>query len=136
MSHKHAVVWLDHLRAVVIDFSVDEDHRHFVASNTAQRQVHRKAGPMDSGKASRGAKKPEDPAFFDEVVAAIGDAREVLVVGPGQARTAFKTDLDRRHPNVAALVVAVEPMDHPTVDQLLAYARKYFKRIDALRGDG
>jgi hypothetical protein len=33
------------------------------------------------------------------------------------------------------LVVGVETTDHPSVDQLLAYARKYFKRIDALRGN-
>ena len=135
MSYQHAVVWLDHLRAVVIDFSVDDDHRHFVASNTAQRQVHRKSGPMDSGKAPQGSKAADDHAFFDEIVAAIGDAREVLIVGPGQAKTAFRTDLDRRHPKTAQLVVAVEPMDHPTVDQLLAFARKYFKHVDALRGD-
>ena len=32
MSFEHAVVWLDHLRAVVIDFSVDADHVHLVAS--------------------------------------------------------------------------------------------------------
>jgi hypothetical protein len=31
-------------------------------------------------------------------------------------------------------VVGVETMDHPSVDDLLVAARRYFKRIDNLRG--
>lgn len=128
MSYQHAVVWLDHLRAVVIDFSVDQEHVHVIASGTEQRQVHRKAGTIGSGKAT------EDREFFDEIVEAIGDAREILIVGPGQAKTHFKKDLEHRHAKVAELVVGIESADHPTVDQLLAHARKYFRRVDQLRG--
>ncbi|MEI8238874.1 MAG: translational machinery protein [Actinomycetota bacterium] len=129
MSYQHAVVWLDHLRAVVIDFSRDSEHVHLVPSDTEQRQIHRKTGGDGGNKAT------EDHKFFDDIVAAIGDAREVLVVGPGQAKVNFRKDLDHRHPKTAALVVAVEPMDHPTMEELLSHARKYFKRVDALRGD-
>jgi stalled ribosome rescue protein Dom34 len=127
MSLQHAVVWLDHHRAVVIDFSRDAEHVHIVPSSTEQRQIHRRSG-------GTGQKVADDRQFFDDVVAAIGDAREILVVGPGSARTEFKKDLDKRYPKVAALVVGVEPADHPSVDDLLASARKYFKRVDALRG--
>lgn len=135
MSYQHAVVWLDHLHAVVIDFSLDKDHVQFVESGTAQRQVHRKAGPMDSGKAPSGNKAAEDKAFHEDIVKAIGDAREILICGPGMAKNAFRKELEHRHPQMAKLVVAVETTDHPSVDQLLSYARKYFKRVDALRGD-
>jgi hypothetical protein len=31
-------------------------------------------------------------------------------------------------------VVGIEASDHPTVDELLDYSKKYFKRIDNLRG--
>ncbi len=130
MSYQHAVVWLDHLRAVVIDFAIDQHHVHLVASDTEHRQVHRKSGPAKDG----GFKAAEDRAFFDDIVAAIGDAREILIVGPGQAKTAFRHDLDHRHAAVAKLVVGMETADHPTVDQLLDYSKKYFKRIDNLRG--
>jgi stalled ribosome rescue protein Dom34 len=135
MSYQHAVVWLDHLHAVVIDFSLDNDHVQFVESGTDRRQVHRKAGPMDSGKAAGGSKAAEDRAFHEDIVTAVGDAREILICGPGQAKLAFRKELERRHPQMAKLVVGVETTDHPSVDQLLAYARKYFKRIDALRGN-
>jgi hypothetical protein len=128
MSYQHAVVWLDHLRAVVIDFSIDKENVHFVASETEQRQVHRKSGVPGSGKAA------DDHVFFDQVVAELGDAREILILGPGNAKLAFKKDLDRRHPRVGELVMGVESADHPTVEQLLAAARKYFRKVDNLRG--
>ena len=130
MSYQHAVVWLDHLRAVVIDFAVDQHNVHVVTSDTEHRQVHRKSGPMPGS----GFKAAEDRAFFDGIVDAIGDAREILIVGPGQAKTAFRHDLEHRHANVAKLVVAVETADHPTNDELLKFAKKYFKRVDNLRG--
>ena len=128
MSYQHAVVWIDHLRAVVIDFSIDKENVHLVESNTEHRQIHRKAKSLGSGKAE------EDHDFFDDVVAAIGNAREVLVVGPGMTKTTFVKDLEHRHPAVSKLVVAVETADHPQLDQLLTYARKYFRKVDNLRG--
>lgn len=133
MSYQHAVVWLDHLRAVVIDFAIDQHNVHMVASDTEHRQVHRKSA-HDSGHAPSGAKAAEDRAFFDGIVVALGDAREILVCGPGQAKIAFQHDLEKRHADIAKRVVGVETVDHPTVDQLLAHAKKYFKRIDNLRG--
>jgi stalled ribosome rescue protein Dom34 len=128
MSYQHAVVWMDHLRAVVIDFSIDKENVHLVESPTEHRQIHRKAKSIGSGKAE------EDHDYFDEIVASIGDAREVLIVGPGVTKTTFAKDLEHRHPAVSKLVVAVEKADHPQVPELLAYARKYFRKIDNLRG--
>jgi stalled ribosome rescue protein Dom34 len=128
MSYQHAVVWLDHLRAVVIDFTVDKEHVHLVASNTEKRKIHLKAGMRGPGKAE------DDHEFFDNVVSAIGDAGDVLIVGPGVTKTSFMKDLEHRHPAVAKLVVAVETVDHPQIDELLKYARKYFRKLDSLRG--
>jgi hypothetical protein len=36
---------------------------------------------------------------------------------------------------VAQKILGVETVDHPTDPQLLAYAKKCFLRIDALKGD-
>lgn len=130
MSYQHAVVWLDHLRSVVIDFSVDNEHVHLVASSSEERQIHRKSGQPGPGKHA------EDREFFDGIVQAIGDAKEILVTGPGQAKQHFHKDLLARHPKVAERVVAVETADHPSMEQLLADARAYFRRFDALRGVG
>ena len=55
-------------------------------------------------------------------------------VGPGSAKTEFAHHLDRRHPQLAAHVVAVETVDHPSDHELLDFARRTFTRIDSLRG--
>lgn len=130
MSYQHAVVWVDHQHATVIDFNVDDKQVVTIASETGQRKLHRRSGIPGSGKAA------PDHVFYDEVALALGSAREVLIVGPGNAKTEFHRDLQGRHSAIATRVVGIESVDHPSDGELLAYAKKYFKRIDALRGDG
>jgi stalled ribosome rescue protein Dom34 len=130
MSHVHAVVWLDHREAQVVDFSIDASHVVRVHHAGGHRQVHHRAGAPGSGHTN------DNTHFFDEVAAAIGDAREVLVTGPGTAKTAFRDHLTKRHAALSKRIVGVETLDHPTEGELLAYARKVFKRIDAMLGDG
>jgi stalled ribosome rescue protein Dom34 len=129
MSHLHAVVWLDHREAKVVDFNFDDKHVVNVHHRGSHRQVHHKAGAQGSGHA------PEDQHYFDAIVTALGDAREVLITGPGTAKAAFRQHLDHRHPTLARRVVGVETLDHPTEGQLLDFARRHFKRIDAMLGD-
>jgi stalled ribosome rescue protein Dom34 len=128
MSYPHVIVWLDHQKATIIDFSIDDQHVLKVASANP-RQLHRKSGPMGPGRT------PDDRAFFDEVATAVQGSPEILVVGPGTAKVAFMTDLEKRHSKVAKQVVGVESLDHPSDAELLAFARRYFRRVDALRGD-
>ena len=130
MSYQHAVVWIDHLHATVIDFTVDDQHIAVVEREGGQRQVHRKSGLPGAGKPG------PDHHFYDEVATALGDAREILIVGPGSAKLEFRKDLDTRHKVVAGRVVGIESADHPSNGELLAFAKKYFKKVDALRGEG
>lgn len=69
MSHVHAVVWLDHREAKVVDFSVDDKHVVNVQHKGGHRQVHHRAGATGSGHSA------DDGHFFDAIVAALGDAR-------------------------------------------------------------
>jgi stalled ribosome rescue protein Dom34 len=129
MSYQHAIVWLDHHAARVIDFSVDDKRVVTIEREGGQRKVHLKATVIGSGKAK------EDHHYFDEIVAALGDVREILITGPGSAKTEFSKDLAKRHADVAKRVLGVESLDHPSDSELVAFARKSFKRIDALRGN-
>lgn len=129
MSYKHAIVWIDHQHATVIDFSIDDQHVVKLESTNGQRKLHRKSGPMGSGHA------PDDADFFDEVVAALGSSVEVVVVGPGTAKSAFVKHVQKRHAQLAKRIVGTETLDHPSDRELLAFARKYFRRIDSLLGN-
>jgi len=68
-----------------------------------------------------------------EVVEAVADANEILIVGPGSAKLELIKHIYKHDANIASRVVGVETVDHPTDGQLLAYAKKSFLRIDNLR---
>ena len=128
MSFQHAVVWLDHTEARVIDFAVDEHRTTVVTHEGSPKQLHRKASVIGTGK------PPANPRFFADVVQALGDAREILITGPGTAKIELQRALEAKHPAVAKRVVGVEALDHPSEHELLGFDRRYFKRVDALLG--
>ncbi len=126
MTQAHAIVWLDHLQARIASFSIGKNELVEVHSQSPNRQIHRKAGSLSSGHAA------DDHQFFDEIVASLHGVPEVLVAGPGNAKTAFMTYIKQRHVELANRVVGVETLDHPTDPELLAYARRAFAAIDQL----
>jgi len=129
MSQVHAVVWLDHRDARIASFSVGRTGAAEIHSHSPDRHIHRKAGSIASGHA------PDDHDFFDDIAAALVGTREVLIAGPGNAKTAFESYIKDKHPLLAGRVVGVEAMDHPTDGELLASARKSFAAIDQLGND-
>ncbi|HQZ32826.1 MAG TPA: hypothetical protein PK020_00305 [Ilumatobacteraceae bacterium] len=130
MTQAHAIVWLDHVEARIASFSIGKDELLEIHSQSPNRQIHRKAGSLSSGHAA------DDHHFFDEIVAGLHGIPEVLIAGPGNAKTAFETYIKKRHVELANRVVGVETLDHPTDGELLAHARRAFAAIDALGTTG
>ena len=126
MSCAHAVVWIDHRTARVILFSLERSEMVEITSSMGEGRLHRKSGIPGSGHAA------DDLDFFDQVATALQTASEVLIVGPGTAKKSFEAHLHHRHAEVARRIVGVETLDHPTDGELLAYARKFFKRLAQL----
>lgn len=126
MSQVHAIVWLDHRDARIASFSLGTSQIHEIHSHSPERQIHRKSREIGSGKAA------DDHRFFDEIVEELAGVREVLIAGPGNAKTAFATYIGTRHAELAKRVVGVETLDHPTDGELLAHARASFNAIDQL----
>jgi stalled ribosome rescue protein Dom34 len=71
--------------------------------------------------------------FFKEIADSINDAKELIVLGPSEAKVHFKAYLEKHFANtLAKKLVAVETVDHPTDNQILAHARRFFKAYDLL----
>jgi stalled ribosome rescue protein Dom34 len=98
-------------------------------SRLSSRRAHSDVGQSGSGHSR------DDVEFYDQVALLIGDVREVLVIGPGLAKTAFERYIRDHHPLLADHIVGVETVDHPTTGQMLQYAKKYFLRADQMLGD-
>ena len=120
MSTFHAVVWMDHQEAHVVMFDLE----HIEAQRIPSRSHHK-----HQGKAS------DTAAFYAEVAKALTGTHEVLVTGPGSARNEFRDWCTSHQKGIAAVVVDSIASDHPSDAQLVAMAKKYFKKFDAMAAD-
>jgi stalled ribosome rescue protein Dom34 len=125
-THNHSVVWIDRREARVFHFSAEEVETLIVRPDDPHVHIHHKANTIGSGHA------PEDKAFFQAVVEAIGASRAILITGPGMAKTALVKHIARHDPALMEHIAGVETVDHPADGALVAHARAYFKAADLM----
>jgi hypothetical protein len=127
MSHYHVVVWIDHREAHVIHFNPDDVQASILHPKSKHQHLHHRDGVVGPGNA------PEDHAYYQAVTDALKDAGEILIVGPSNAKLTLFKHLQAHAPAIAARVVSVESVDHPSDGQLLKYARQHFAADDRMR---
>jgi stalled ribosome rescue protein Dom34 len=126
MERFHAVVWIDHDEAHVIHFNPDEAAELTVHSKHRRGHLHHKSGQIGDGRA------PEDHDYFGLVEKALAGATDILIVGPASAKDELEKHIKRHAKALAACIVGVKRVDHPTDGQILKLARKYFLAADRL----
>lgn len=129
MSFKHAVVWIDNREAHVIHFNAETSDAEVIKTQSKHPHLHHHAGTLGSGNVTN------DEHYLHAVTQGIADAQEVLVVGPGSAKLKLLKHIHGHDPKVTEKIVGVETVDHPTDPQLLAFAKKYFVKVDRMLGD-
>lgn len=130
MSYYHAVVWVDHEQAHVIQFNRDDAITDVVHAKAGQRHIHHRKGSIGAGKAG------EDPEFFRAVSGALAGVGEILLTGPAAAKLHLLRWWQAHDKAIADKVVGIESSDHPSDGQLLKHARTYFHGADQLRPQG
>lgn len=69
--------------------------------------------------------------YYRDLAVLLKDVEQLLILGPGEAKGHFKTYLETHHAHdLAKKIIGVENSDHPTDNQILASARKFFKTYD------
>lgn len=126
MTTNHVVIWIDHREAHVLYF--DSSKNELIKSDSVHTHLHHKANEIGSGNA------PEDHQFFHKVISSVANVNEILIVGPGSAKGELIKHAAVHDAAIAKKIVGVETVDHPTDPQIVAYAKKYFHRVDALKG--
>jgi stalled ribosome rescue protein Dom34 len=125
-GHFHAVVWIDHAKARIFHFNVDEADKTVIRPDHEVRDIHR-------GAKRTGHRAPEDRKYFEDVTQAIADAGAILIVGPGEEKHELAKFIAERHPAIEARIEGVESSDHPTDGELLDTARRYVRAADRMR---
>ncbi len=121
MTTFHAVTWIDHHSAQILQFDADHVQAQKVKSHTHHTAQH-------------GSSVRTQHEFYAQVCSALAGIPEVLVVGPKTGIADFQHYVDKHGGALAAHVVGYETVDHPTVNQLVAMARQYFLRHDRMNG--
>ena len=119
MSHSHAVVWTDHQSAQVLQLDPEHMQAKKIRNHNHYTRQH--------GSAVR-----TEHEFFGEVCDALDGITEVLVTGSHTAIADFRHYADKHRPHIAAHIVRYEVVDHPSENQLVAAARKYFLKHDRM----
>ncbi len=77
MSLSHAIVWIDHKEAHVIQFNADASESEIIKTKSKHKKVHQKAGVIGSGHSNT------DQNYLHQVTQAVTGVNEILIVGPG-----------------------------------------------------
>ena len=121
MTMFHAVVWIDHQKAQLLQF----DAEHVQAQKVKAHSHHT---------AQHGSTVRTEHEFFGQVCDALEGIAEVLVVGPKTGIGAFEHYVAKHRPARAGQIVGYEVVDHPSENQLVALARQYFLKYDRMNG--
>ena len=121
MTMFHAVVWIDHQSAQVLQFDAEHVQALKVKAHTHHTAQH-------------GSGVRTQHEFYGQVCDALTGITEVLVVGPKTGLTDFEHYAAKHRPATARQVVGYELVDHPSQNQLVAMARKYFLKYDRMNG--
>jgi stalled ribosome rescue protein Dom34 len=121
MALFHAVLWIDHHNAQVLQFDAEHVEAQKVKSHDHHTRQH-------------GSSVRSEHEFFGHVCDALVGIQEVLVTGAQQSMADFRHYVDKHRAPVAKQVVGYETVDHPSEKQLVAMARKYFLKFDRMNG--
>jgi len=121
MSLFHAIAFVDHQSAQVLQFGSEQVLEHKVHEHLKFTRQHHS-----------GVRTEHE--FFGQVCDALDGIAEVLVVGGHSGLADFKHYVDKHRPLTAPRIAGYEVVDHPTENQLVALARKYFVKYDQMGG--
>ena len=121
MTTFHAVVFVDHHHAQVLQFDAEHVRAEKIKAHTHHTKQH-------------GSQVRSEHEFFGHVCDALQGIAEVLVTGPRTGIADFRHYAEKHRPQAARHIVAYETVDHPSDRQLVALARQYFLRHDRMAG--
>lgn len=121
MALFHAVLWLDHHEARLLQFDAEQ-----VALERIREHSHHTK--------QRGSSVRSEHEFYAEVCDAMAGIAEVLVTGSHTAQADFKHYLAKHRPALKAQVAGYETVNKPSDNQLVALARDFFVQYDRMNG--
>ncbi len=114
-------------QARIFHFDASDVDKLEIGPENPVRHLHHKANSKGSGRA------PEDQKFLEKVANSISDAGAILIVGPANEKDELVKQIKHSHPQMTIRIAGVGSADHPSDQELVAYARRYLESADLMR---
>ena len=126
-----AGVWIDYKQAVVVLLSDAGQEIKKVAFNIGQ-QIHSKGGARHEFVAENRLERKvhsDRKDYYEDVIAAIGAVKSLLILGPGEAKGEFTKHMKGK--KLRGLTIELETADKMTDRQIAAQVREHFTKDSA-----
>lgn len=110
MTFLHAVIWLDHHNAHVIEFDAEHMQERHLRAHVHNTRQHR-------------SQVRSEHEFFAEVCDAVANMESILLTGAHKLQADLRHFVEKHRPALAHRISGWEIVDHPTSAQLVALAR-------------
>ncbi len=132
-------LWIDHKMAVIVSINGQGESVRKIESGAKHFEYRGAPRPKTaySAQYSQGDDQLDNQylmrlhKYYEHVILALGPAREILIMGPGEAKSELKTMLAREKGRPRQ--VTAEPADRMTDRQIAARVRKYFAELGAAK---
>lgn len=124
---KEIGLWIDHRKAVIVIVTDKGEETKIIESNM-QKRVRFSGGSSEHGQAEDVRDRQFNNhmnIYYDDVIAFIGDAKSVLIFGPGEAKGELKKRIEREE--LKERIVDIETVDKMTDRQIKARVRDHFR---------
>jgi hypothetical protein len=128
-------LWIDHRKAIIVSVTSKGQEMGLVLSRMEERL--QRAGGSDLTGRNNSRRTPADNArqrvatghlntYYDAVIACLRDAEEILIFGPGEAKSELKKRL-KKH-DMGERIAGIETVDRMTERQIAAKVREHFSK--------
>jgi stalled ribosome rescue protein Dom34 len=121
MTTFHAVAWVDHQGAQILQFDVEHVQAQKVKAHSHHTRQHASSVRTEH-------------EYYGEVCDALAGISEVLVVGPKTGLADFRHYVEKHRSAAGRCIVGWEVAERATENQLVAMARQYFLKYDRMAG--
>ena len=121
MSLFHAVVFVDHHHAQVLQFDAQQAPEQKLHEHQYLTRQH-----------ASGVRSEHE--FFGQVCDALEGVTQELVTGGHQGLADFRHFVEAHRPQAAKQIVGYEVVGHPSENELVVIARKYFVQVNLMAG--
>jgi len=126
-------IWVDHRHALVVQLLPDGETVNEIVSDIEKHvresgghRTNTPYGPQDASAGDKNDRRFDEHLhrYYDEVIKSLDIGDQVIILGPGEAKTELKSRISAKQPRLR--IIAVETTDKMREAELVKHVRESF----------